>query len=143
VADVDQRAGIREGAEDYARRAADAIVKRASAIFTHGYEIIRQNRTDLREHLQRGVEDYNSLCSVWQARILVLGDFQISKSWSTIDSAYWPDYHIHLHNCESRRSRREVYKHLNPSNRDRFPFEEAVTEKTGKFLSDSRWVVEN
>jgi hypothetical protein len=56
------------------------------------------------------------------------------------DSNYWPDYHIHLHNCETSRSRHEVYKHLNPSNRDRFPFEEAINEKTMKFLSDSRWI---
>jgi hypothetical protein len=73
---------------------------------------------------------------------MVLGDLRISRTWSTIDSAYWPDYHIHLHHCETARTRQEVFKHLNPSNRDSFPFEQAIQDNTMKFLSDSRWVVE-
>lgn len=101
----------------------------------------RHSADDLRDHLQKGAEDYSALCADWQADILILGDFKITTVWTSMDSAYWPDYHLHLYNCETQNSRYEVFKHLNPSNQDAFPFEQAINLKTMKFLSDSRWLV--
>jgi hypothetical protein len=143
VADVSTRAGISESSENYAKQAAGEIAKRAGEILGANFEIVQQTVDDLRKHLQKDQQGYTSLCTNWRADILILSNFVISKSWSSIDSNYWPDYHIYLHNCETSRSRHEVYKHLNPSNMDRFPFEGAIYEKTMEFLSDSRWVADN
>ena len=142
AADADERAGIETSAQVFAQQAAGLMVKKIQDIFRDEYEIVSRQSEDLREHLENESTDYAALCSRFQAQALVLGDLRISKTWSTIDSAYWPDYHIHLHHCGNDRSRQEVYKHLNPSNRDSFPFEQEIQNKTMKFLSDSRWVVE-
>ncbi|MEJ2460714.1 MAG: hypothetical protein P8098_03690, partial [Candidatus Thiodiazotropha sp.] len=141
VADVSDRAGIRESAEAYARRASGEITQRAGEIFDKDRVVDNGTLADLRDHLQTGEEDYAGLCQKWQADILILGDFRIVTGYSTIDSAYWPDYHLHLYNCGTQRSNHEVFKHLNPSNQDSFPFEQAINQKTMKFLTDSRWVV--
>ena len=141
VADVSDRAGITESAQAYAARASTEIAQRAGEIFSQEVSIDSGALAELRAHLEKGDEDYATLCRQWQADILILGDFRIVTGYSTIDSAYWPDYHLHLHNCGTQRSRREVFRHLNPSNRDGFPFQEAINEKTMKFLTDSRWVV--
>lgn len=142
AADADERAGIDTSAEAFAQKAAGLIVLKVQDIFRTRYEIVSRTAEDLREQLDEETKDYAALCSRFQAQALVLGDLKISKTWSTIDSAYWPNYHIHLHHCGNERSRQEVYKHLNPSNRDSFPFEQEIQNKTMKFLSDSRWVVE-
>ncbi len=141
VADVSDRAGIRESAEAYAKRASGEITQRAGEIFDKDRVLDNGTLADLRDHLQTGEENYAGLCQKWQADILILGDFRIVTGYSTIDSAYWPDYHLHLYNCGTQRSNHEVFKHLNPSNQDSFPFEQAINQKTMKFLTDSRWVV--
>ncbi len=143
VADVSDRAGIRETAEAYAQRASGVIAQRAGEIFDNKLVIDSATLTDLRDHLQRGEENYAALCEKWRADILILGDFKIVTGYSTIDSAHWPDYHLHLYNCATRRSSQEVFKHLNPSNQDSFPFQAAISAKTVSFLTQSRWVVGN
>jgi hypothetical protein len=143
AADADARAGITSNAQTFAQQAAALIVKRAGEVFDDRYEVVSRQSADLREHLEKEADNYTALCARHQAQALVLGDLRISTAWSTIDSAYWPDYHIHLHHCDKQRSRQEVFKHLNPSNRDGFPFEQAIGSHTMEFLSDSRWVVGN
>jgi hypothetical protein len=141
VADVSKQAGISESAEAYAKRASEAIARQAGEIFSDSLRVARDSVADLRAHLPQGVEDYKTLCKTWKANILILGDFRITTGWSSIDSAYWPDYHLHLYNCDTQRARYAVFKHLNPSNRDIFPFQQAINEKTMRFLSESRWIV--
>jgi hypothetical protein len=141
VADVSKQAGISESAEAYAKRAAEEIALQAGEIFSDSLKVAKDSVADLRAHLAQGAEDYKSLCKTWKADILILGDFRIITGWSSIDSAYWPDYHLHLYNCDTQRSRYQVFKHLNPSNRDIFPFQQAINEKTMRFLGESRWIV--
>ncbi len=117
VADVSKQAGISESAETYAKRASEEIALKAGEIFSDSLKVAKDSVDDLRAFLAQGAEDYKSLCKTWKADILILGDFRILTGWSSIDSAYWPDYHLHLYNCDTQRSRYEVFKHLNPSNR--------------------------
>jgi cytoskeletal protein RodZ len=142
AADADERAGINFSAETFARQTAELIAKKAGAVFDKRYEIVNSQVPDLRRQLEAQGDNYAKLCAQLKAGVMILGDLRISKTWSTIDSSYWPDYHIHLHHCDKQRSRQEVYKHLNPSHRDSFPFAQAIQDNTMKFLSDSRWVVE-
>ena len=142
AADADKRAGITSSAETFAQQAAGLIVERTGEIFDDRYEVVSRQSADLRAQLKAETQDYAQLCAQYKAQVLVLGDLRISKAWSTIDSAYWPDYHLRLHHCDTQRSRQEVFRHLNPSNRDNFPFEQSIRHNTMKFLSDSRWVVE-
>ena len=62
VADVSDRAGIHESAEAYARRASKEIAQRAGEIFSVGVSIDSGTLAELRSHLEKGEEDYATLC---------------------------------------------------------------------------------
>jgi hypothetical protein len=98
---------------------------------------------DLRAHLQKGAEGDQSLCKTWQANIRLLGDLRIANSWSSIDSVYWPDYHLHLYNGATRRPRVMSRKHLAPSKQDSFPLQTLIKEKTLALLSDTPWIIDS
>jgi hypothetical protein len=69
------------------------------------------------------------------AVLVVIAVVQPDVVISNIDSAYWPELTLLLHDCKDGTVRREL-KQLAPRNADRFPFETELVENLDRALRD-------
>ncbi|MEG7523686.1 MAG: hypothetical protein M3H12_11375, partial [Chromatiales bacterium] len=140
-ADADRRVGIDNSAIDYSRQVSAELINIAEDIFGNEAEIKQQEVKTLRQMLKTTDQPYLALCRQIGAERLLLADLQIPFALSDIDSAYWPDLRLNLVDCDTGRKKKKSKNHLNPTVRDRFPFQQAIREVATDFLDDYRHLV--
>ncbi|RLJ17466.1 hypothetical protein DJ031_14175 [bacterium endosymbiont of Escarpia laminata] len=140
-ADADRRVGINKSAMDYSRQVSAELTNIAEEIFGNEAEIKQQEVKTLRQRLKKANQPYLALCRKIGAERLLLADLEIPFSLSDIDSAYWPDLRLNLVDCDTGRKKKKKKNHLNPTVRDRFPFQQAIREVAADFLDDYRHLV--
>ncbi len=142
-ADADRRVGIDKSAIDYSRQVSAELINIAEDIFGNEAEIKQQEVKTLRQMLKTTDQPYQALCRQIGAERLLLADLEIPFALSDIDSAYWPDLRLNLVDCDTGRKKKKSKNHLNPTVRDRFPFQQAIKEVAAEFLDDYRHLVVN
>ncbi len=140
-ADADRRVGIDKSAIDYGRQVSAELINIAEDIFGNEAEIKQQEVKTLRQRLKNTNQPYLTLCRQVGAERLLLADLEIPFALSDIDSAYWPDLRLNLVDCDTGRKKKKIKNHLNPTVRDRFPFQQAIREVATDFLDDYRHLV--
>ncbi|MBL3601719.1 MAG: hypothetical protein JMN25_17950 [gamma proteobacterium endosymbiont of Lamellibrachia anaximandri] len=140
-ADADRRAGIEKSTIDYSRQVTGELINIAEDIFGNEAEIKQQEVKSLRQILKKTNQPYLALCRQVGAERLLLADLEIPFALSDIDSAYWPDLRLNLVDCDTGRKKKKIKNHLNPTVRDRFPFQQAIKEVAADFLDDYRHLV--
>ncbi|MBL3528356.1 MAG: hypothetical protein JMN27_12335 [gamma proteobacterium endosymbiont of Lamellibrachia anaximandri] len=140
-ADADRRVGIDKSAVDYSRQVSAELINIAEDVFGNEAEIKQQEVKTLRQRLKKTNQPYLALCRQIGAERLLLADLEIPFALSDIDSAYWPDLRLNLVDCETGRKKKKIKNHLNPTVRDRFPFQQAIKEVAADFLDDYRHLV--
>ncbi|MBL3590094.1 MAG: hypothetical protein JMN24_09925 [gamma proteobacterium endosymbiont of Lamellibrachia anaximandri] len=140
-ADADRRVGIDKSAVDYSRQVSAELINIAKDVFGNEAEIKQQEVITLRQRLKKTNQPYLALCRQIGAERLLLADLEIPFALSDIDSAYWPDLRLNLVDCETGRKKKKIKNHLNPTVRDRFPFQQAIKEVAADFLDDYRHLV--
>ncbi|RDH83604.1 MAG: hypothetical protein DIZ78_13900 [endosymbiont of Escarpia spicata] len=140
-ADADRRVGIDKSAIDYGRQVSAELINIAEDIFGNEAEIKQQEVKTLRQILKKTDQPYLALCRQVGAERLLLADLEIPFALSDIDSAYWPDLRLNLVDCDTGRKKKKIKNHLNPTVRDRFPFQQAIKEVAVNFLDDYRHLV--
>ncbi len=140
-ADADRRAGIDKSAFDYSRQVSAELINIAEDIFGNEAEIKQQEVKTLRQILKKTDQPYLALCRQVGAERLLLADLEIPFALSDIDSAYWPDLRLNLVDCDTGHKKKKIKNHLNPTVRDRFPFQQAIREVAADFLDDYRHLV--
>ncbi|WP_177421156.1 hypothetical protein [endosymbiont of Lamellibrachia barhami] len=140
-ADADRRVGIDKSAIDYSRQVSAELTNIAEDIFGNEAEIKQQEVKTLRQMLKTTDQPYLALCRQIGAERLLLADLEIPFALSDIDSAYWPDLRLNLVDCDTGRKKKKSKNHLNPTVRDRFPFQQAIKEVATDFLDDYRHLV--
>lgn len=142
-ADVDGRAGINGSAETYNKQISAELASLAQDMFGDNLNIKQQAVKALRRVLKQEASPYQTLCRRVDAGRLLVADLEVPFSLSNVASSYWPDLELHLVNCDTGRKQRRVKTHLNPKNRDHFPFQQAIREVTTNFVADFRYLVVN
>ncbi|QYZ64540.1 MAG: hypothetical protein OI74_06160 [Gammaproteobacteria bacterium (ex Lamellibrachia satsuma)] len=140
-ADADRRVGIDKSAIDFGRQVSAELINIAEDIFGNEAEIKQQEVKTLRQILKKTDQPYLALCRQVGAERLLLADLEIPFALSDIDSAYWPDLRLNLVDCDTGRKKKKIKNHLNPTVRDRFPFQQAIKEVAANFLDDYRHLV--
>jgi cation transport regulator ChaB len=142
-ADVDPLAGMQgESRSEYPRKIRGELAAHAKNLFGSNLQIREEEFKKLRSMLPQGREKYSELCQQFAAHILYLGDLRVISSFSNINRSNWPRMDLHLHNCSSGVSRREVREAIEPQHNDKFPYQRTIAEMSTQFLGNHQTVIE-
>jgi hypothetical protein len=142
-ADVDPLAGMQgESRSEYPKKIRGELAKHAANLFGSRLTIHEEEYKKLRSMLPQGREKYAELCRQIHADVLYLGDLRVTSTFATTNGSNWPRIDLHLYNCRTGVSRREVREAIEPQHNDQFPYQRTIAEMSTQFLGKNKAVIE-
>ncbi len=142
-ADVDPLAGMQgESRSGYPKKIRQELATHAANLFGSRLSVRQEEFKKLRSKLPQGREKYAEICNQVHADVLYLGDLRVISSFTNISGSNWPRIDLHLHNCRTGISRREVREAIEPQHNDEFPYQRTIVEMSTQFLGKHQGIVE-
>ncbi len=142
-ADVDPLAGMQgESRSGYPKKIRQELATHAANLFGSRLSVRQEEFKKLRSKLPQGREKYDEICQQVHADVLYLGDLRVISSFTNISGSNWPRIDLHLHNCRTGISRREVREAIEPQHNDEFPYQRTIAEMSTQFLGKHQTIVE-